>query len=122
MPKTALARPPLVEDRLYTREEAAEVLNVTLRFVTRCVQERRIRYVRIGRMVRIPESALEDYLRTSNVPAIRYPRCREDSSELSARIAALAFTGSIALIGTFPMEAAIINSESSTQRSSEPVN
>jgi excisionase family DNA binding protein len=73
MPKTALARPPLVEDRLYTREEAAEVLNVTLRFVTRCVQERRIRYVRIGRMVRIPESALEDYLRTSNVPAIRYP-------------------------------------------------
>jgi excisionase family DNA binding protein len=62
MPKTALARTPLVEDRLYTREEAAEVLNVTLRFVTRCVQERRIRYVRVGRMVRIPASSLADYL------------------------------------------------------------
>ncbi len=62
MPKTALAQPPLVEDRLYTREEAAEVLNVTLRFVTRCVQERRIRYVRVGRMVRIPESALSQYV------------------------------------------------------------
>lgn len=62
MPKTALARTPLVADRLYTREEAAEVLNVTLRFVTRCVQERRIRYVRVGRMVRIPESALCQYV------------------------------------------------------------
>lgn len=69
MPKTALARTPLVEDRLYTREEAAEVLNVTLRFVTRCVQERRIRYVRIGRMVRIPKSALDEFLCKHDVPA-----------------------------------------------------
>jgi excisionase family DNA binding protein len=70
MPKTALARPPLVEDRLYTREEAAEVLNVTLRFVTRCVQERRIRYVRVGRMVRIPESALRDFIE-ENIVKVR---------------------------------------------------
>jgi excisionase family DNA binding protein len=67
MPKTAPARHPLVEDRLYTREEAAEVLNVTLRFVTRCVQERRIRYVRVGRMVRIPRSSIEEYINLNSV-------------------------------------------------------
>lgn len=72
MPKTALARTPLIEDRLYTREEAAEVLNVTLRFVTRCVQERRIRYVRIGRMVRIPKSAVDEFLSVHSV-ASRHP-------------------------------------------------
>lgn len=71
MPKTALARTPLVEDRLYTREEAAEVLNVTLRFVTRCVQERRIRYVRVGRMVRIPRSALDAFIELNTLPATR---------------------------------------------------
>jgi excisionase family DNA binding protein len=69
MPKTTLARPPLVEDRLYTREEAAEVLNVTLRFVTRCVQERRIRYVRVGKMVRIPATSIDEFLRLNSVHA-----------------------------------------------------
>ena len=49
-------------DPLYTRQEAADYLNVTLRFVTRCIQERRIRYVRVGRLVRIPESALSAYV------------------------------------------------------------
>ena len=56
-------------ERLLTREEAADALNVTLRFVTRCVQERRIRYVRVGRMVRIPESAITEYLDLNSVPA-----------------------------------------------------
>jgi excisionase family DNA binding protein len=54
-------------DRLFTREEAAERLNVTLRFVTRCVQERRIRYVRVGRMIRIPEAALNEYIASRTV-------------------------------------------------------
>ena len=57
-------------ERLLTREEAAEALNVTLRFVTRCVQERRIRYVRVGRMVRIPESAIHEYLHCHSVAAL----------------------------------------------------
>ena len=69
MPKSAavVSRPSLRDDPLYTREEAAEILNVTLRFVTRCVQERRIRYIRVGRMVRIPESALREYLSRGEV-------------------------------------------------------
>ena len=60
-----------LNDRLYTREEAADALNVTVRFITRCVQERRIRYVRVGRMVRIPESALIEYVRAQSVDARR---------------------------------------------------
>ncbi len=70
MPKTASATAHRVlrDDPLYTREEAAQYLNVTLRFVTRCVQERRISYVRVGRMVRIPESALAEYLSANSVP------------------------------------------------------
>jgi excisionase family DNA binding protein len=54
-------------DRLFTREQAAERLNVTPRFVTRCVQERRIRFVRVGRMVRIPEAALDEYIASNTV-------------------------------------------------------
>ena len=61
-------KPVLDTGRLYTRQEAAEQLNVTVRFVTRCVQERRIRYVRVGRMVRIPETALDEYIASNTVP------------------------------------------------------
>ena len=60
---------PVIEHRMYTRQEAAERLNVTVRFVTRCVQERRIGYVRVGRMVRIPETALDEYIATNTVQA-----------------------------------------------------
>jgi excisionase family DNA binding protein len=61
-------------DRLFTRKEAAERLNVTLRFVTRCVQERRIRYVRVGRLIRIPEAALNEYIATHTVdPRVPQP-------------------------------------------------
>ena len=65
--------PTLPKEHLFTRDEAAEYLNVTTRFVTRCVQERRIRHVRIGRMVRIPESALVEYL-ASNSVAVKQAR------------------------------------------------
>jgi excisionase family DNA binding protein len=58
------------DETLFTRQEAAEYLNVTLRFVTRCVQERRIRYVRVGRMVRIPATALDEYVSSNTVPSL----------------------------------------------------
>ena len=70
-PRSLPAQPRSLNDRLYTREEAADALNVTLRFITRCVQERRIRYVRVGKMVRIPESALIEYVRAQSVDALR---------------------------------------------------
>jgi excisionase family DNA binding protein len=51
---------PAVLERLYTKAEAAEALNVSPRFMERCVVERRIRFVRVGRHIRIPASALTE--------------------------------------------------------------
>jgi excisionase family DNA binding protein len=56
------------DETLLTRREAAEHLNVTLRFVTRCVQERRIRCMRVGRMVDIPATAVAEYVSSNTVP------------------------------------------------------
>ncbi|WP_021596239.1 excisionase family DNA-binding protein [Actinomadura welshii] len=50
------------DDRLLTYDQAAEVLNTTPRFPRRLVEERRIRFVKVGRFVRIPESALHDFI------------------------------------------------------------
>ncbi|MFE9106663.1 excisionase family DNA-binding protein [Actinomadura geliboluensis] len=50
------------DDRLLTYAQAAEVLNTTPRFPRRLVEERRIRFVKVGRFVRIPESALREYI------------------------------------------------------------
>jgi excisionase family DNA binding protein len=49
-------------DRLLTVAEAAEVLRTTERFPRRLIAERRIRFVRVGRHVRIPESALQEFI------------------------------------------------------------
>jgi excisionase family DNA binding protein len=54
-------------DRLLTKDEAADVLKVAVRFIDRCVVERRIRYVKVGRHIRIAESALEAYVAASTV-------------------------------------------------------
>jgi excisionase family DNA binding protein len=62
--------PPVELERLYTKSEAAELLNISQRFVTRLVLERRIRFVKVGRLVRIPHSAIEDLLVTGTVERI----------------------------------------------------
>jgi len=49
-------------DRLLTIEEVAELLNTKTRFVRRLVAERRIRFTRVGRYVRIPESAVHEFI------------------------------------------------------------
>jgi excisionase family DNA binding protein len=60
----------LVHDRLLTLEEVAEVLNTTPRFSRRLVAERRIRFTRVGRHIRIPESALREFLEAGTVEPI----------------------------------------------------
>ncbi|WP_066935113.1 helix-turn-helix domain-containing protein [Microtetraspora fusca] len=45
-------------DKLLTVEEASDLLHTSVRFVRRLVAERRIEFVKLGRHVRIPESAL----------------------------------------------------------------
>ncbi|GAA0286606.1 hypothetical protein GCM10009527_097860 [Actinomadura nitritigenes] len=49
-------------DRLLTVAEAAEYLNTSQRFPRRLIAERRIRFVKLGRFVRIPESALREFI------------------------------------------------------------
>ncbi|MFI6899614.1 helix-turn-helix domain-containing protein [Nonomuraea sp. NPDC050394] len=54
------SRPPA--DRLLTVAEVAERLGTSERFPRRLIEERRITFVRLGRKVRIPESALNDFI------------------------------------------------------------
>jgi excisionase family DNA binding protein len=49
-------------DRLLTVSEAAEMLSTSERFPRRLIEQRRIRFVRVGRHVRIPESALREFI------------------------------------------------------------
>jgi len=58
-------------DRLLTVAEAAELLGTTERFPRRLIAERRIRFVRLGRHVRIPESALREFIEAGLVEPVR---------------------------------------------------
>lgn len=49
-------------ERLLTVAEVAELLGTTERFPRRLIAERRIRFVRVGRHVRIPESAVAEFI------------------------------------------------------------
>jgi excisionase family DNA binding protein len=53
-------------DRLLTVEQVAERLGTSVRFPRRLIEERRIMFVKVGRHVRIPESALDAYV-TANM-------------------------------------------------------
>ncbi|GAA0552382.1 excisionase family DNA binding protein [Actinomadura hallensis] len=57
-------------DRLLTVAEAAEYLNTSERFPRRLIEERRIRFVRVGRFVRIPESALREFVASGLVEPV----------------------------------------------------
>jgi excisionase family DNA binding protein len=49
-------------DKLLTVDEVALLLGTTARFPRRLIAERRIRFVRMDRKVRIPESAVREYI------------------------------------------------------------
>ncbi|MDS1271582.1 helix-turn-helix domain-containing protein [Lipingzhangella sp. LS1_29] len=57
--------------RLLTVTQAAERLNTSERYPRRLIEERRITFVRIGRHVRIPESAIDDFIASGLVEPIR---------------------------------------------------
>ncbi|MDA2809056.1 helix-turn-helix domain-containing protein [Nocardiopsis sp. RSe5-2] len=57
--------------RLLTVAEAADRLNTTPRYPRRLIEERRITFVRIGRHVRIPESALDEFIAAGVVEPMR---------------------------------------------------
>lgn len=59
-------------EKLYTLDEAARVMGTTDRFPRRLVADRRIRFVKVGRHVRIPESAIDEFLDEGTVePVLR---------------------------------------------------
>lgn len=63
--------------RLLAVDQAAELLGTGERFVRRLIAERRITYVHVGRHVRIPESAIDEYISTRTVqPLTRRGRGR----------------------------------------------
>jgi|CZKT01.1.fsa_nt_gi excisionase family DNA binding protein len=57
-------------DRLLTVEAAADRTSTSVRFIRRLIAERRIVYVKLGRHVRIPESALADFIEAGAVPRL----------------------------------------------------
>jgi excisionase family DNA binding protein len=57
-------------DQLLTVEAAAERLSTSVRFIRRIVAQRRIEYVKVGRYVRISESALAEFVAAGRVTPI----------------------------------------------------
>jgi excisionase family DNA binding protein len=58
-------------ERLLTVGEVAELLGTKERFPRRLIAERRIRFVRLGRHVRIPESAVREFITAGLVEPVR---------------------------------------------------
>jgi excisionase family DNA binding protein len=54
-------------ERLLSVGEVAELLGTSERFPRRLIAERRIEFVRVGRHVRIPESALVEFIKAGRV-------------------------------------------------------
>jgi excisionase family DNA binding protein len=65
-----------VKDRLLTVEQVAERLGTTVRFPRRLIEERRITFVKLGRHVRIPESALDAFIAARTVQPRQVRRLR----------------------------------------------
>lgn len=72
MPELHSRTAPL--DQLLTVEEAALRLGTGVRFARRLIAERRIRFVHIGRHVRIPQSALEAFIAEATVEPVAATR------------------------------------------------
>jgi excisionase family DNA binding protein len=54
-------------ERLLTIAQVAELLGTTERFPRRLIAERRIEFIKVGRHVRIRESALADFIAAGRV-------------------------------------------------------
>ncbi|HET9895187.1 MAG TPA: excisionase family DNA-binding protein [Streptosporangiaceae bacterium] len=75
---TRASQPP--PDRLLTVSEAAAMLSTSERFPRRLIEERRIRFVRVGRHVRIPESALREFIAAGLVEPLTRKRNRRSAA------------------------------------------
>jgi excisionase family DNA binding protein len=57
-------------EQLLSVDEAAEVFGTSVQFPRKLIAQRRIRFVRVGRLVRIPEGAVREYIETRTVEPI----------------------------------------------------
>ena len=57
-------------EQLLSVDAAAERLATTPRFIRRLIAERRIEYHKVGRHVRISESALAEFIEAAKVPPL----------------------------------------------------
>ena len=64
------ALPRTATGKLLTVDQAAERLGTSVRFPRRLIAERRITFVRVGRHVRIPESALDALIEAGTVQPV----------------------------------------------------
>jgi excisionase family DNA binding protein len=62
--------------RLLTVEAAAERMSTSVRFVRRLIAERRIEFVKIGRHVRISETALTEFVEAGRIEPMTVPPVR----------------------------------------------
>ena len=65
------ATPKTSTGEYLTVEQAAEYLNITDHFARRLIRERRIPFVKVGRLVRLRRTDIDDYLAGRRVPAVR---------------------------------------------------
>ncbi|MFB6840956.1 excisionase family DNA-binding protein [Streptomyces sp. NPDC056361] len=73
MPTPSVPSP--LDERYLSVPQVAELLGTTERFPRRLVSERRIRFVKVGRHVRIPESAVALFIESHTVEPVQ-PRRR----------------------------------------------
>ncbi|QKV93608.1 excisionase family DNA-binding protein [Streptomyces sp. NA02950] len=64
-----------MHDRYLSVAQVAELLGTTQRFPRRLIAERRVKYVKVGRHVRIPESVIREYIDANTVQPVQ-PRRR----------------------------------------------
>lgn len=58
------------QDKLLTVEAAADRMGTSVRFVRRLIAERRIGFIKLGRLVRIAESDVDVFIEAGRMPAI----------------------------------------------------
>jgi excisionase family DNA binding protein len=76
-------RSEAVAEQLLSVEAAAERLDTTPRFVRRLIAERRIEYHKVGRHVRISESALAEFIDAGKVPPLTIADLRNKLKEVA---------------------------------------
>jgi len=64
------------DDQLLTMDQAASRMGVSVRMIRRLTSERRLAYVKVGRHVRIPARAIENFICAGYVPPLHSPEPR----------------------------------------------